>query len=1168
MFKTSSSGLRRLALFCLAIAGACFFTLSSLSAPALADDTDGGSGQGSGSGGDGCIKSGWRLVNDPDDIVWQDNGAGRECGNTAYGNRNNPANQDFSFTSAPDDTYRRCSSSSAGVRAACGGGNLAAAQGSTGVYTSDNTSLYATLAQMGAGGCYRRNDVYGIWYLQDAGLDGIRSWTNLGAAPDGQYRNVPALKDAIDDTSDPSRTVLVDSGARGDNAWWDVRIQAWLGENEYNNQVRFYTDTGQTRGQAIASVRSDSKARLMNSIKDVTGGNNPVIFCWYSDITKSGLTCGERIPPGMSWSDYLHPDGVTQSTTGVVDCIRRCPTAQGQYPNPLPHAGEWIPNANGSRNPRPASNSEDDIATYCYPPITTTWHQGGYGSEIPGIGYTVQGTQGSNTGATQPYAYVTTAGDGNGAYNSTAKTGNAPNQGQFTGSAATKKTAFGTFLDTYCAGSASCSSGQIGDPGSASYNAFVAAYNLAVTKQATETHAVLDLTDTQQAEVAKGRILNIVERTTYASAQARRLLDRFYTRVATRVIYYNLSGYERSNNTSYTAWTYDPAAHPSWNGEAVPADMRNVYRPDFSTAKPDIQKWDHGETVYGSTPKPTGFWQNAVTHCNNQEFSTLNPSGIASGINDAGVLDTGDASQYYSASAVYKVQDSNYAVNAPAVDFTQARWGATTTNASAKPAFFDRLCYYPGAAKNPTTMADKTTGTQGSFKFFRDGERYTLEGTKGSGDSPFFVPDFKGEDRTSTVTTVTGYTAKKSTRSEAEYWTVSYNETYQTSATYHPAVPTTYAGYYHEYYTCNIPRNQPYCIAPVTGSQCRHDNPLDYGVRWGPAAAQPANTGAGCQGRIYDTDTVNNGSPAYYSYTYGWRAQSATYSTDAAATAAYNSCVSKNSAGDPGRTSGCSKAKTDAVWSSPSQVTVPSCPMTDTSTERYTDCEPVTRTDTVTTNYNVVDYQNEDPAQVIVTRDPLSTPDASLATFYGLTNSGFSAKLFTETKNDVRTPKTDGVFQSQFATNPTFSSNTVAVASGAYKRLQAKGVWATDKNVPQVLTLAWYYTPNVRSTFANTNIGFGRAGGLMTYTKGEYSTPVRGRVEAAADSLSSQDDATLAEHQNEVWANTGTNIEDGLNVPVYYGQDRQATAPYGWLRDPSKLNARYFTVEFRRATSQ
>lgn len=1153
---TPSSYLKRLVYVCLAIAGACFFALSSLSSPAVADDTDGGSGQGSGSGGDGCIKSGWRLVNDPDDIVWQDDGANRECGNTAYGNRASWTHKEFTDETG---TNHICDTRGGSYSSNCSGN-----------WQNANTPLYTALGSMGANACYRRTDLHGIWYLQDAGLDGIRSWTNLGLAPDGQYRNVPALKDAIDDKFDTSRTVLVDSGDRGSNAWWDARISAWQGV-DYNSNITFYRTIGQTQAQAIASVREDAKTDLQSTIKDVTG-SNPVIFCWYNDITKSGLTCAERMPSGMGWSDYLHPDGITRDTTGVVDCIRRCPTAQGQYPNALPHAGEWIPNANSSINPRPASNSEDEIANYCYPPIVVSWHQGEYGSEIPGLGYIVQGIHGSNAGATQPYAYVTTAEDGNGAYNSTTKTGNAPGQGQFTGSAATTKTAFGTFLDTYCAGSPSCSSGQIGDPGSASYNAFVAAYNTAVAKLPTEAHAVLDLTATQQAQVAKGRILNVVERTTYASAEARRLLNRFYTRLATRAIYYNLSGNERSNTTGFTAWTADAAAHTAWNNEAVPADMRTVYRPTFSdgstfaNAHPDIQKWDHGETVYGSTPKPTAMWQNAVTHCNNQEFSTLNPIGTATGTNDPGVLDTGDASQYYSASAVFKVQDSNYAVSAPAVDFSRARWGATTANASTKPAFFDRLCYYPGAAKNPITMTDKA-GTQGSFKFFRDGERYTLEGTKGAGDSPFFVPDFKGEDRTSTVTTVTGYKADKSTKVSDDSWTVAYNETYQTSATYVPATAPYYGGYSNEFYTCNIPRNQTYCNAP-NGTQCRHDNPLSYGVRWANNTGQPANQTQGCQGKLFYTDTYIPGQNAYYSYTYGTRPQSASYSTDAAATSAYNTCVSKNAAGDPGRTSGCSKTKTDAVWSAPTQVNVPSCPMTDTATERYTNCVPVTRTDTVTTNYNVVQYNGEDPTQVIVTRDPKSTPDSTLATFYAITNAGSSAKLFTETKDDVRTPKTDGVYQSQFADNPMFASNTVAVASGAYKRLQAKGVWATDKGLPQVLTEAWYFTPNVKSTLPVTNLGFGRAGGLMTYNKGEYSTPVRGRVDAMADATSTDDGASLAAHQNAVWANTGTNIEDNLNVPLFHGQDRQASAPFQWLRDPSKLSGHYFTVEFRRATAQ
>lgn len=57
--------------------------------------------------------------------------------------------------------------------------------------------------------------------------------------------------------------------------------------------------------------------------------------------------------------------------------------------------------------------------------------------------------------------------------------------------------------------------------------------------------------------------------------------------------------------------------------------------------------------------------------------------------------------------------------------------------------------------------------------------------------------------------------------------------------------------------------------------------------------------------------------------------------------------------------------------------------------------------------------------------------------------------------------------------------------------------------------------------------------------------------------MSTDDGVSLADHQNQVWSNSRTNIEDTLNVPVFYGVQRSSNAPFRWTLDPSAVNPHY-----------
>jgi hypothetical protein len=685
-----TAGLALVALF-IAMAAAL---LSGGATPAFADDTDGGSGTSAGGSDGGCKLNGWALVDNPAQIVW-DNYEGDQptlaCANPARAHKN-------SWTYA-DWTY-------AGTRHVC------VSQNGDGYKTSDRSNcssgflqnsdapLYRALSSVGAGKCYKEN-VHGIWYLQDG--DRTPSWVGYGDTS-YSYRTFGSLKNAIDgDSSD-----LHDANGNGTNAWWQARIKAYWGDNQY----AWFKAAGLSDADLVAGM----KAYLKSTVKDVIDGA-PVIFCWFGEAPRS-----EGCKIQLDWGNWVHALSGDAVPANWEDCFLHCPSTARAHP------GERLPASLDTQNKR---------NDYCWPPQSFSWSEGKYGSEIwSEAGYIKAGT----VGGVGIYGWNTLITD--------KSSPEVDGQQPFTPVVNFKKSDFGVMYDNYCSNQTGCFPGrQAGN-----CNTFASDYNKATDPLNSKSyfdddHSAVDLDAAHQEGLAQGRVIDVEELEMPTSLYCDLQLDKWYFRSCAGTFYYQWNGnidVARSSNSCdisgdrLTDNGTSPSDPGSWKLTTDPAHPVREYNVQNINAR--------------VTQHFTQGFQVLTDHCNSKEFNEVaNTSRSLDNSEFDGVVRSSDASHYFSASAVSKVFKGDDLMNGTA----SYPWGTgKAASPTSKASFFNRVCSFSGtlANRDNTAVTSLVNAQKGWWEFFRDGEWKSV-------DVAYFVPaasnspvvKYAGEDPTATV---------------------------------------------------------------------------------------------------------------------------------------------------------------------------------------------------------------------------------------------------------------------------------------------------------------------------------------------------------------------------------------------------------------------------------
>lgn len=650
-------------------------------ATAHADETDGGSGNGT-SGGGPCVLYGWNIVASIDEIVWQDAGGtmsstDHRCGNSAYVNRDSWTS--FSWTDS-DGRARAVGAAKA--------------------------PLYQSLWNTGARECVRRTDVLAVWYLQDDGIPGVRSWSNYGVNPnpsnatvptnlDGS-RNLHALRDAIDDTHIPGLdfTPQDDKGT----AWWLSHIKQTVPATVWGYYKSTLTDQ-----QIIQMTHTNLKSGLV----DVTG-RSPVVFCWFAN---SPMTCSDL----LDWKDpsgnafWIRDRDGDQSPQDLEKCYLHCPTASRA------HAGERLP-ISVVADDNTGRTRQQKLNDYCWPPDTFDKTDHGWTSQIWGWDAL---RDGGTVGGPGIYGWITTTTDktpdfpGMVAWDSTASGNPAPTSFE--------KSSYGHFWDRYCTIEEGCNPGRQ----AGSCENFLADYNAAQAATPNNKHASVNLGDYHRKALAQGKVIEVREMEVPTAAYCNLKLDEYWIKRCQGTNYYNWDGSlnaRRSTNSCGKPFEDNgtgpnvPCTGGTYPGWAPGGCTSGAWRRDGSQAdRPyNIQNINNRRMLHF-----TKAFQLLTNHCNNYDFNTV-ASGSYRGSNEFnGLIDSGNSDRYFSASAVSAMYDGD-AISAGAVRLPWGVEGTSPKTAEAK--FFNRVCAFPGKLSSADNNRAASYQVQNDWTFFRDGE--------------------------------------------------------------------------------------------------------------------------------------------------------------------------------------------------------------------------------------------------------------------------------------------------------------------------------------------------------------------------------------------------------------------------------------------------------------
>lgn len=138
-----------------------------------------------------------------------------------------------------------------------------------------------------------------------------------------------------------------------------------------------------------------------------------------------------------------------------------------------------------------------------------------------------------------------------------------------------------------------------------------------------------------------------------------------------------------------------------------------------------------------------------------------------------------------------------------------------------------------------------------------------------------------------------------------------------------------------------------------------------------------------------------------------------------------------------------------------------------------------------------------------------------------------------------------------------FSSSTVTMGEGCYREFGTRGVWASDKYKPQVLTMKWDFRPEVQTITPTRDIGVN--GDDASYTAEVVGARVRGQV-------TSHNHPTITiskARQGDYLLHTGSGTENLLDVPVPYGVSLDDLGR--WTTAPNMFDPHYYAVSLVRA---
>lgn len=192
----------------------------------------------------------------------------------------------------------------------------------------------------------------------------------------------------------------------------------------------------------------------------------------------------------------------------------------------------------------------------------------------------------------------------------------------------------------------------------------------ALDKDAKETHSNISLDDANKSGMAEGGILNVYERTQYATLTSTETTTTKTTKTCTHKQTWNISTQK-------------------YNPETV-----NCTSKDAVTKKSTVVKKN-------GTLKDTGFWQMLSVHCNQAQFDALVKS-------DAEIkqVSTGDASHAISAVAYSKQYDSQPSV----LDFGDPNNTNSAKKATASLGFYDKECPFDCTASSTAVGASGNNG--------------------------------------------------------------------------------------------------------------------------------------------------------------------------------------------------------------------------------------------------------------------------------------------------------------------------------------------------------------------------------------------------------------------------------------------------------------------------
>jgi len=738
--------------------------------------------------------------------------------------------------------------------------------------------------------------------------------------------------------------------------------------------------------------------------------------------------------------------------------------------------------------------------------------------------------------------------------------------------AAFQKSSFGTFYDKYCSNTQTgCSPGRQ----SGSCDAFASAYNAAVAAYPNDKHATIDLDADHKEALAEGKTITVSEYELPAAALCTTTVDEYWTRTCSGTTYYTDSGAVDNSRST------DSCGKPENNGTG-PSNPGSWHRAN-DPAHPD-RPYNTQVIQAAVTQQGTSVWQAITAHCNSTDFNAVTAGDQTLKDGDfGGILDSGDSTRYYSASAVSKV----YSATALANGTAKLPWGASSSNASAQASFYSRICSFDGTLADPST--NKTVSGDGSsagfWTFFRTGLWNDLAGTNDALN--YYVPDTNamGESRLESD----GYQKDTQTQTGRESWTLSY-QAYQQTGSHQVSTTTQVTDYSRPYYSGTYTDKLALCDTGVgdIGAPWSSTDNWASGGPWTGGLGGNANKGAILNGLQWLKCNVDygpgpkakgDGSGNWYkerdykltSTTYPWtKSQTTTttvpdYGWVAATPATYYDGTSANAAlascsANTGSRRNCSLTHTAATWTTSSahvdDCTAGSSGTANTVGYKVWTCTPLSKQGA---KNSVVKYAGEAPVATYLTRDPDGTPQNDEFNLRVVSADGStSSEVFNDSTASAPT-------QQQFIHTP-FSSSTVGIVYGSYTKVQARGIWASDGNRPQVFTLRYRFEPYMTNNAPVSNIGFGKAGGGASYASGSVQARIAGMVSAIHGSSTSTSTSAMKQAQ---WSNSGQATTDKLDVPLYAGTKGQKDASTKqWKTKPSLVDPSYWGVELVRATTE